>query len=179
MYHKKARKLRKSMTDAEQKLWFVLRDRRMRDCKFRRQHPIGNYIVDFVCLERKHVLEIDGGQHAKRTEEDAKRTAWLEAEGYCVMRFWNHEVLKELDAVKQAIWNALEQVPLTLSVSKRQTPSSPQGRGNPQCFPTSPVGRRSVARPPHPDPLGMQPTQPSPPFSSAGFRVSYPGYFME
>jgi very-short-patch-repair endonuclease len=108
MYHKKARKLRKSMTDAEQNLWFVLRDRRMRDCKFRRQHPIGNYIVDFVCLERRLVLEIDGGQHAERTEEDAQRTDWLEAEGYCVMRFWNHEVLKDLDAVKQAIWNALE-----------------------------------------------------------------------
>ena len=100
-------KFKAEATEAEKKLWRILRGRRFMNLKFRRQQVLGKYIVDFYCASKKIVLEIDGGQHAERTAEDAERTTWLEAEGYRVMRFWNHEVLRDLDAVKQAIWNAL------------------------------------------------------------------------
>ena len=72
--------------------------------RFRRQAPIGPYIVDFVCFENKRVIEVDGGQHAEQADYDAARTAWLESQGFRVMRFWNNEVLQEMDAVREAVW---------------------------------------------------------------------------
>lgn len=95
----RARSLRKDMTDAERPVWFALRDRRFAGWKFRRQTPFDLYILDFVCLDAKLVIEIDGGQHDERAEYDARRTAHLERCGFKVLRFWNNEVLANLDGV--------------------------------------------------------------------------------
>ena len=103
----RARHLRKNMTQAERKLWLILRLRQMGRHKFRRQHPVGRYIADFVCLEKHLIVELDGGQHLIQSDYDVKRTMWLDGEGYRVLRFWDHEVFKETEAVKQAIWDAL------------------------------------------------------------------------
>jgi very-short-patch-repair endonuclease len=75
--------------------------------KFRRQHPLGSYIVDFVCLEKRLIVELDGGQHAEQVNSDTERTAWLEAHGFRVLRFWNHDVLRDTEAVKEVISKAL------------------------------------------------------------------------
>jgi very-short-patch-repair endonuclease len=100
-----ARALRKSSTDAERLLWSRLRAGRCEGLKFRRQQPIGRYIVDFVCLERRLVVELDGGQHAlpEDRRKDCERDAWLEKEGYTVLRFWNNEVLANTDGVLEVI----------------------------------------------------------------------------
>ena len=99
----RARQLRNDPTDAERALWNVLRKRQMSGRRFRRQVPIGPYIVDFACLENKLVIEVDGGQHAERIDYDTARTEWLTSEGYRVIRFWNNQVLEEMDAVQEAI----------------------------------------------------------------------------
>jgi adenine-specific DNA-methyltransferase len=91
--------LRRSQTDAERLLWFELRDRRLAGWKFRRPHPIGPFVADFVSLERKLVVEIDGGQHAERVQDDRKRTALLEQLGFRVVRYWNNEVLGNVSGV--------------------------------------------------------------------------------
>ena len=103
----RSRQLRKNLTDAERTLWNILRKRQVSGCKFRRQVPIGSYIVDFVCLENKLVIEVDGGQHTKLESYDAARTAWLEREGFRVIRFWNNQVLTDTDSVQDAIWIAV------------------------------------------------------------------------
>ena len=103
----RAKTLRREGTEAERILWMRLRNRQLRGRKFRRQHPVGPYIVDFVCLEQSLIVEIDGGQHAVEHSRDAKRAAWLEAEGYRVLRFWNNEVLENLNGVLKAIERAL------------------------------------------------------------------------
>jgi very-short-patch-repair endonuclease len=91
------------MTDAERRLWSRLRRRQLHGRRFRRQHPIGPFIADFACPEEKLVIELDGGQHADRKEQDAARTRWLAARGYRVLRFWNNDVLTQTDAVVQVI----------------------------------------------------------------------------
>jgi very-short-patch-repair endonuclease len=103
------RTLRNEMTDAEKALWRFLRSRQVSGLKFRRQHPFGDYIVDFVCLENKLVIEVDGGQHGDRAKEDEIRTQNLLAAGFRVLRFWNNEVLQEIEAVKERIWRAVEE----------------------------------------------------------------------
>lgn len=100
------------MTDAEHALWRVLRSRQLEGFKFRRQHPIGRFVVDFVCLERKLILELDGGHHATQSEADGERTAHLEAHGYRVIRFWNNDVLTQIDAVAARILATLTPTPL-------------------------------------------------------------------
>jgi len=102
-----ARKLRNNPTDAEKVLWKHLRLRQVEGHKFRRQQPLGPYIVDSVCLDRKLIVEVDGGQHLEQSASDAKRTAWLEGRGFRLLRYWNDQVLKEPEAVTEAIWNAL------------------------------------------------------------------------
>ena len=102
-----ARQLRKSWTDAELRLWYLLRNRGLGKNKFRRQHPVGPYVVDFVCLEKKLVIEVDGSQHIDRFEQDKRRTAYLEARGFRVMRFWDNDVLKQTDGVMQVIFDSL------------------------------------------------------------------------
>jgi very-short-patch-repair endonuclease len=107
MHHDLARQLRKNMTDAERRLWSRLRGRQFGGFKFRKQAPIGPYIVDFVCFEAKLIIELDGGQHMLRNHEDEKRTAWLNTEGFRVFRYWNHLVFEDLDPLVEAIWLAL------------------------------------------------------------------------
>ena len=94
------------MTDAERKLWYGVRDRRLEGFKFRRQTTIGPFIVDFLCIEARLIIEIDGGQHS--VDADAKRTAFLEGQGYRVVRFWNSDVTENFDGVIAAIMAALK-----------------------------------------------------------------------
>ncbi len=103
-----ARKLRRDETDVELKLWLALRNRRFAGFKFRRQVPRGPYIVDFFCAEAKLIIELDGGQHADRQEEDKIRSAYLESLGYRVVRFWNNEVTANFDGVLAIIADALQ-----------------------------------------------------------------------
>lgn len=98
-----ARSLRQNMSLAEQRLWYHLRDKRLNGIKFRRQQVIGQYIVDFVCMQHRLVLELDGGQHAEQMEYDAQRTAFLHQQGYRVLRFWNDEVLQQTESVLEKI----------------------------------------------------------------------------
>ena len=114
----RSQELRRNMTDAENRMWYYLRNRRLSGYKFVREHVIGNYIVDFVCRERKLIIEIDGGQHMDAMEYDAKRTKYLESHGYRVLRVWNDEVFKNLQVVMDKILHALSIVP-------HQAPSSP------------------------------------------------------
>ena len=95
----RARALRNNPTDAESKLWAQLRQRNLDGFRFRRQQPIGPYIVDFFCPDARLVVEIDGGQHAARENEDAERTEWLGSRGYRVVRYWNNEVLSNTEGV--------------------------------------------------------------------------------
>jgi very-short-patch-repair endonuclease len=99
------------MTDAERRLWLALRGTQMHGLKFRRQHPFENYILDFVCLEAKVVIEVDGGQHAEQSAADERRTVLLHQAGFRVLRFWNSQVLDEFDAVRQKIWDELSTHP--------------------------------------------------------------------
>jgi very-short-patch-repair endonuclease len=101
-----ARELRRDQTDAERKLWARLRDRQI-GVKFRRQHPIGPYIVEFCPPERQLVIELDGGHHAEQREYDARRTEFLAANGYRLLRFWNVGVFVNLDGILERIGSAL------------------------------------------------------------------------
>jgi very-short-patch-repair endonuclease len=99
----RAKALRTRQTDAEQRLWYHLRAHRFMGLKFRRQCPVGRYIVDFMCLTPKLVIELDGGQHADEADYDDRRDRWLRAQGFTVLRFWNHDVLRDTDAVLERI----------------------------------------------------------------------------
>lgn len=103
-----AKTLRRNLTDAEQKLWYHLRAHRFMGRKFKRQKPLGRYVVDFICIEEKLIIELDGGQHAENVEYDHERDSWLRGEGYVVLRFWNNELMNEMEGV-------LERIRLTLS----------------------------------------------------------------
>ena len=107
----RARELRKHCTEAEKVLWGQLRFWQVDGYKFRRQQPLGNYIVDFVCLERRLIIELDGGQHAEQTEHDAERDGWLRGQSFTVLRFWNNDVLQNINGVKDAILSKLESTP--------------------------------------------------------------------
>ena len=111
--HKKkinlARKLRRNMTPAEFKLWGYIRNRQIMDLKFRRQEPIGCYIGDFVCYEKKLVIELDGSQHLDKEKGDNKRTEELNKIGFEVLRFTNDEVMNEINAVIEEIMNYCEE----------------------------------------------------------------------
>jgi len=102
-----ARKLRKSETDAERKIWQQLRRRNLKGAKFRRQHRIGPYVIDFICINEKLIIELDGSQHQQQQDYDAQRTAFLEQSGYRVLRFWDDDVLLRTDDVMQAIFDTL------------------------------------------------------------------------
>ena len=104
----RARRLRSDSTDAVRALWRLLRHRQLAGCKFRRQAPIGRYIVDFVRFERQVIVELDGGLHQLRASADAVRTKWLTSQGFRVIRFWNNQVLGETAAVQEAVPAALE-----------------------------------------------------------------------
>ena len=102
-----ARMLRKNQTDAERQIWKHLRNRGLAGYKFRRQYSVGPCIVDFVCLERWLVIELDGGQHMEQQQKDERRTASLESHGFRVVRFWNNDVLHSTESVLNAILEAL------------------------------------------------------------------------
>ncbi len=104
----RARMLRRNQTDVEKKLWGFLRDRRLFGLKFRRQHPIGKYVVDFCCLEKRVIIELDGGQHARQSIRDSSRTNDLENEGFRVVRFWNNQIMENPQGVLEKIVLALE-----------------------------------------------------------------------
>src|SRR4029077_2763411 len=97
------------MSDAEKKLWFRLRRKKIAGYRFRRQVSIGGYIADFACLSARLIIEVDGKRHSQLDGHvlDEKRTAWLEARGYRVLRFWNHDVLSDIDRVTGYVYNAL------------------------------------------------------------------------
>ncbi len=101
--------LRQNPTEAETRLWSRLRNRSLANHKFRRQVPIGPYIVDFLCTEHRLIVEADGSQHGE--DVDAPRTAFLEAQGYRVIRFWNNDILARTDSVLEAILAAIESRP--------------------------------------------------------------------
>ena len=112
---------RKTLTDAERKLWSILRSHRMQGWKFKRQEQLGDYIVDFVYFGARLIVEADGSQHAESLA-DEQRTAWLESEGFRVIRFWNNDILLNPDGVATAILAAL---PPLLPTASRRAPSSP------------------------------------------------------
>ncbi|HXG80904.1 MAG TPA: endonuclease domain-containing protein [Sphingomicrobium sp.] len=121
---RRARQLRRDSTDAEKRMWRALRSS-LPQHKWRRQMPIGPYFADFACFAEKLVIEIDGGQHAEARDYDAARTRFLEAQGFRVIRFWNNDVLGNIDGVLQAIDAELS----SPSRSKAAGPSLSQGRG--------------------------------------------------
>ena len=104
-----AKRLRRDATQAEQKLWQQLRSRRLAGLKFRRQMPIGPYVVDFICLEQGLVIEVDGSQHEKLANQmhDEARTAYLNQQGFRVIRVWNNDVLNRMEVVLAHIWLSL------------------------------------------------------------------------
>ncbi|HXP32343.1 MAG TPA: DUF559 domain-containing protein [Stellaceae bacterium] len=106
MRSSRARELRKSPTEAEARLWWRLRQKHLDGFRFRRQQPIGPYIVDFFCSAARLIIEVDGGQHAE-SEKDDTRTNWLEARGYRVLRFWNNDVLSNTEGALITILKAL------------------------------------------------------------------------
>ena len=122
----RAQRIRRELTDAERKLWSVLRNRQLEGAKFRRQQPIGPFIADFVCQERRLIIEADGGQHAESISDD-RRTEFLQGKGYRVLRFWNNDILGNLDGVAEVIAAALS-TPHPARAS-RESPSPSRGEG--------------------------------------------------
>lgn len=123
-----ARNLRQTRTEAEELLWGLLRDRRLMGCKFRRQHPIGRYIADFACLDRRLVIELDGDVHRSRHAQDRQRTAYLVSKGFEVIRFWNSAVTNKPDLVLAKIRTHLNRR-RDRSDSSCQLSLAPRGRG--------------------------------------------------
>jgi very-short-patch-repair endonuclease len=117
-----ARALRSNLTDAEQMLWRAIRGKQLCDVRFRRQHPVGKYIADFACPDRMLIVELDGGQHQEQVVYDEARTGFLQAQGWTVLRFWNSEVLENLEGVLAVICE-------TLSSPPPSQPSPLQGEG--------------------------------------------------
>jgi very-short-patch-repair endonuclease len=107
MAKRKARRLQITLTDAERRLWSALRARPLKGYKFRRQHPLGPFIVDIACLEHRLVVEADGGQHAD-SDDDRRRTAWLERRGWRVVRFWNNDILANPAGAEEVVLRELE-----------------------------------------------------------------------
>jgi ATP-dependent helicase HrpA/adenine-specific DNA-methyltransferase len=124
-----ARRLRRNTTDVERKLWSRLRDGQLDGYKFHRQHPLGPYILDFFCESERLAVEIDGGQHADDKARDDLRTAWLVARGCRVIRFWNHDVLENIEGVLERL--RLE-FPAAPHPRTARAPS-PCGRGLPRA----------------------------------------------
>lgn len=107
-----ARKLRKNQTPQEAKIWNILRNYQFNNLKFKRQQPIGNYIVDFICKEKKIIIEIDGGQHntPENIKSDNDRTAYLESKGYKIFRFWNNDIDNNFESVYLELENIFKEL---------------------------------------------------------------------
>jgi very-short-patch-repair endonuclease len=122
-----ARNLRSEPTAAERKMWSRLRNRRFLDLKFKRQFPIDRFVVDFVCLDAKLIIEVDGGQHGDRVASDANRTEVLESLGYLVLRFWNNDVFTNIDGVLELIAFTVQPEALELPhPARKSVPTSPR-----------------------------------------------------
>jgi very-short-patch-repair endonuclease len=122
----RARHLRHASTDAETELWQLLRSRQLAGVKFRRQVPIGSWIVDFVCFEQMLVIEADGGQHAEN-QHDQTRDADLRERGFRILRFWNNDILGNADGVLQRIQEMIEQSPSPRGLRPRPSPTGGEG----------------------------------------------------
>ena len=133
----KARSLRHRLTDAERKLWYLLRNRRFSDAKFRRQVPLGPYVADFLSFERHVVVEVDGGQHAGAAS-DQVRDDWFRGQGFTVVRFWNNDVLKNLEGVATML--------LEIVNTNTPHPASPPLAAVTPPSPTRGEGKGEVAR---------------------------------
>jgi very-short-patch-repair endonuclease len=118
----KARRLRRGQTETEKRLWRLLRNRELLGHKFRRQQPLSPFVVDFCCLEKKLVVELDGGQHAERPSLDERRTEWLKREGYRLIRFWDNEMFENTQGVLEKIFRHLDGAP-----SPRPSPLKGEG----------------------------------------------------
>ena len=105
-----AREMRGRMTDAEALLWMLLRNRRIAGAKFRRQHPVGRYIIDYYCVEQKLAIELDGGQHGEAVGYDQHRDSWLRSQEIRVLRFWNNQMLAETEVVMEEIYRAVVEI---------------------------------------------------------------------
>ena len=117
----RSRELRSNMTDAERRLWSALRGKQLEGMRFRRQFPIGRYIADFVCLDERLIVEVDGGQHDEQRRYDGMREQWLMSRGFRVVRFWNNDVMTNLEGVVQAI--------LDVAARPHPHPDPPPSRG--------------------------------------------------
>ena len=129
----RAKSMRSEMTDAERVLWMQLRAHRLDGLRFRRQTPIGRYIVDFVCHERRLVIELDGGQHAD-SQRDVARDRWLESKGYRVLRFWNSDMFQNREGVLETIVSTAREVLPTSSLEGEvDRPKAGREGGKPQA----------------------------------------------
>ena len=146
-----ARRLRRSMTGAEARLWAALRSHRFAGTSFRRQTPIGPYIADFCCPEARLVIEVDGGQHGEDAgiAHDVRRDAWLSEAGYRALRFWNHDVLAATDAVLDVIWFALRDAGAIPGEAQPPLPVPPPrgGRGRQRRSPAPNIATTLVESP--------------------------------
>lgn len=140
----RARELRANATPFEQGFWYAIRAHRFSGFKFRRQQVIGPYIVDFACMQAKLVIELDGSQHADASAYDARRDAWLKAEGYRVFRVWNNEWSQQQEAVLERLWTLLHE---TTPPSPRPLPASPP---SPQPLPPDGGGAGASLQPAKP-----------------------------
>jgi very-short-patch-repair endonuclease len=122
----RAKRLRRTLTEAELRLWQILRSRQFKGAKFRRQQPIGPFIVDFVCHQHRLIIEADGGQHD--VAKDSPRTAFLANAGYRVVRFWNNDIMTNIDGVAQLI--ASELATPHPAQAAPESPSPSRGEGN-------------------------------------------------
>ncbi|MGE0424481.1 MAG: endonuclease domain-containing protein [Reyranellaceae bacterium] len=123
-----ARALRTTATEAESRLWAVLRGRRLGGFKFRRQYAIGDYVADFACIERGVIVELDGSQHVEQEVYDTRRSAWLESVGFRIVRIWNADFLRDPESAREAIWAALNEAPTSLH---EEAPHPPRWRSAP------------------------------------------------
>ena len=153
----RSRQLRATMTDAERKLWSVLRRRNVEGLRFRRQFPIGRYVADFVCLESRLVVEVDGGQHNERSDYDATRDRHLAARGFRVLRVWNSDVMGNLDGVAESILDAAAAAQphpvLPPSRGKERKEAAAAAYPHPVLSPSRGKERKEAAAADHPHPV--------------------------
>jgi very-short-patch-repair endonuclease len=123
----RARTMRKTPTPAERALWYLLRDRRFSGHKFRRQVPVGPFIADFLNYDARLIIEADGGQHADNASDEA-RTRWLEAQGFRVLRFWNHEILTQRETVAKRLFLELANPSPRSPLASRPSPARGEGK---------------------------------------------------
>jgi very-short-patch-repair endonuclease len=136
-----AKSLRSNQTEAEARLWYHLRAHRFMGLKFKRQKPVGRYIADFVCCERRLIIELDGGQHSEQVTYDQRRDAWLRSRGYTVLRFWNNDVMQQLEGVLEQIRCAVRPSPLTPPPARSTPAGTPLLRSDPSAVPQAGEGK--------------------------------------